>query len=92
MILLHGVVEKTQAMPPRKRKISSRCMKEHDCHLAQVMKAQSLSNVLMENRMKTSRSRPDRMLDLEHENVTLHAMEHAVAALGMCFKIELRRA
>lgn len=59
--------------------------------MVQAVKAQSLSKAIMAKRMKACRSQPDRPLDPERENVMLHTMERAVAALGMRLKIELCR-
>ncbi len=59
--------------------------------LAQAMKAQNLSKARMAERMETSRSQLDRLLDPENEGVTLHTLERAAAAVGMRLKLELRQ-
>ena len=60
--------------------------------LTEAMKAQSLSKARMAERMGTSRSQLDRLLDPENEGVTLHTLKHAAAAVGMRLEIELRQA
>lgn len=59
--------------------------------LDQAMKAQNLSKAKMAERMETSRSQLDRVLDPENEGVTLQALKRAAAAVGMRIKLELRR-
>ena len=59
--------------------------------LEQAMKAQSLSKAKMAERMETSRSQLDRVLDPENEGVTLHALKRAAAAVGMRIELELRQ-
>ena len=41
-------------------------------------------------RMATSRSQLDRLLDLENERVTLHTLKRAAAAVRMRLRHELR--
>ena len=60
--------------------------------LTEAMKAQKLSKARMAERMETSRSQLDRLLDPENEGVTLHALRRAAAAVGMRLDLELRRA
>ena len=60
--------------------------------LTEAMKAQNLSKARMAERMATSRSQLDRLLDPENEGVTLHTLKHAAAAVGMRLEIELRQA
>ena len=57
--------------------------------LAQAMKAQNLSKARMAERMETSRSQLDRLLDPENERVTLHTLKRAAAAVGMRLELEL---
>ena len=60
--------------------------------LTEAMKAQNLSKAGMAERMGTSRSQLDRLLDPENEGVTLHTLKHAAAAVGMRLEIGLRQA
>ena len=57
----------------------------------QAMKAQNLSKARMAERMETSRSQIDRLLDPENEGVTLHTLKCAAAAVGMRLELELRQ-
>lgn len=59
--------------------------------LEQAMKAQNLSKARMAERMETSRSQLDRLLDPENEGVTLHTLKRAAAAVGMRLELELRQ-
>ncbi len=59
--------------------------------LQQAMKAQNLSKARMAERMATSRSQLDRLLDPENEGVTLHTLKCAAAAVGMRLELELRQ-
>ena len=59
--------------------------------LTQAMKAQNLSRARMAERMETSRSQLDRLLDPENERVTLHTLKRAAAAVGMRLELELPR-
>lgn len=59
--------------------------------LEQAMKAQNLSKARMAERMATSRSQLDRLLDPENEGVTLHTLKCAAAAVGMRLELELRQ-
>lgn len=59
--------------------------------LEQAMKAQNLSKAKMAERMETSRSQLDRVLDPENEGVTLHALKRAAAAVGLRIELELRQ-
>ncbi len=59
--------------------------------LEQAMKAQNLSKTRMAERMATSRSQLDRLLDPENEGVTLHTLKCAAAAVGMRLELELRQ-
>ena len=58
--------------------------------LEQAMKDQKLSKTRMAERMETSRSQLDRLLDPENEGVTLHTLKRAAAAVGMRLELELR--
>ena len=44
----------------------------------------------MAERMETSRSQLDRLLDPENEGVTLHTLKRAAVAVGMRLELELR--
>ena len=55
------------------------------------MKSQNISKALMAERMETSRSQLDRLLDPENERVTLHTLKRAAAAVGMRLELELRQ-
>ena len=59
--------------------------------LTQAMKTQNLSKARMAERMETSRSQLDRLLDPENERVTLHTLKRAAAAVGMRIELELRQ-
>ena len=59
--------------------------------LTHAMKAQNLSKARMAERMETSRSQLDRLLDPEYERVTLHTLKRAAAAVGMRLDLELRQ-
>ena len=59
--------------------------------LERAMKEQNLSKAKMAERMETSRSQLDRVLDPENEGVTLHALKRAAAAVGMRIELELRQ-
>lgn len=50
--------------------------------IAELMKANSLSKSAMANRMKTSRSAVDRLLDPQNKSVTLQTLERAALVLG----------
>ena len=58
--------------------------------LRQAMKEQNVSKARMAERMETSRSQLDRLLDPENESVTLHTLKRAAAAVGMRLELELR--
>ena len=59
--------------------------------LTQAMKAQNISKARMAERMETSRSQLDRLLDPENERVTLHTLKRAAAAVGMRIELDLRQ-
>ncbi len=59
--------------------------------LEEAMKAQNLSKARMAERMETSRSQLDRLLDPENEGVTLHTLKRAAAAVGMRLELELHQ-
>ena len=60
--------------------------------LDKAMKAQNLSKARMAERMRTSRSQLDRLLDPQNEGVTLHTLKRAAEAVGMRLELELRQA
>jgi DNA-binding phage protein len=55
----------------------------------QAMRERSLTKVQMANKMGTSRSSLDRLLDPNHSNVTLETIERAAFALGKKVEIHL---
>ena len=57
--------------------------------LAQAMKKQGISKVIMAERLKTSRSQLDRLLDPENGNVTLETLSRAAEAVGRSIRLEL---
>jgi DNA-binding Xre family transcriptional regulator len=57
--------------------------------LEAAMKENNLSKKAMADRMQTSRSQLDRLLDPENEAVTLQTMSRAAAALGLSLEIHL---
>ena len=59
--------------------------------LTQAMKAQNISKARMAERMETSRSQLDRLLDPDNERVTLHTLKRAAAAVGMRIELDLRQ-
>ena len=59
--------------------------------LTQAMKSQNISKARMPDRMETSLSQLDRLLDPENERVTLHTLKRAAAAVGMRLERELRQ-
>ena len=58
--------------------------------LMQAMEEQNLSKARMAERMETSRSQLDRLLDPDNETVTLETLKRAAGAVGMQIEIELR--
>ena len=60
--------------------------------LTEAMKAQNLSKARMAERMETSRSQLDRLLDPQNEGVTLHTLKRAAAALGLRLHLGLQQA
>ncbi len=58
--------------------------------LAEAMAEQNISKARMAERMKTSRSQLDRLLDPENESVTLETLKRAAAVVGMRLELELR--
>ena len=58
--------------------------------LERAMKEQSLSRARMAERMETSRSQLDRLLDPRNEGVTLHTLKRAAVAVGMRLELERR--
>jgi len=53
------------------------------------MKARRMSKPQMARRMKTSRSRLDRLLDSSHSGVTLETFARAAQVLGRHIRVEL---
>lgn len=57
--------------------------------IAEAMKEQNLSKTTMAEKMKTSRSQLDRLLDPKGENITLETLSKAAAIVGRKIKLEL---
>ena len=57
--------------------------------IEQLMKEQKLSKTAMAQRMRTSRSALDRLLDPKSEAVTLHTLQRAAQSLGKQIRLEL---
>ena len=57
--------------------------------LERLMKAQALSKSAMAERMKTSRTAVDRLLNANNTSVTLQTLEKAARVVGRKLKIEL---
>jgi DNA-binding Xre family transcriptional regulator len=57
--------------------------------IKQMMDAKKLTKTAMAQRMNTSRSALDRLLDPVNESVTLQTMKKAATALGRTLKIQL---
>lgn len=57
--------------------------------LAEIMQQQKLTKTQLAQRMKTSRSALERLLDPENASVTLLTLERAARALGRRIKIEI---
>ena len=57
--------------------------------LEEAMKQQKLSKAAMAQRMETSRSQLDRLLDPENESVTLQTMKKAAMAVGLKLELQL---
>lgn len=57
--------------------------------IAEEMKKQSLSKVKMAERMQTSRSQLDRLLDPDNDQVKLETLSRAARTLGRELRVEL---
>ena len=57
--------------------------------LAEAMKAQGITKVEMARRLKTSRSQLDRLLDPEHDGVTVGVLARAAKVVGRGLRLEL---
>jgi antitoxin HicB len=57
--------------------------------LEQAMADQHLSKTEMAHRLNTSRSQLDRLLDPDHEGVSLEALTRAAHAVGRTLRLEL---
>jgi antitoxin HicB len=57
--------------------------------VAHEMKGRGLSKTALANKMHTSRSQVDRLLDPSNTGVALHTLYRAAAVLGKTLKIEL---
>ena len=58
--------------------------------LSETMEEKNLSKAAMAERMETSRSQLDRLLDPDNESVTLHTMKKAAEAVGLKLELQLR--
>ena len=58
--------------------------------LSEAMERKALSKTAMAERMETSRSQLDRLLDPDNESVTLHTMKKAAEAVGLKLEFQLR--
>ncbi len=58
--------------------------------LDRLMKEQGLSKAALADRMRTSRSQLDRLLDPENDSVTLDTLVRAAQAVGRRLHLELR--
>ena len=59
------------------------------CQLGALMKDQGLSKTSLAEKMQTSRSQLDRLLDPENESVTLDTLVRAAHAVGRRLHLEL---
>ncbi len=57
--------------------------------IAEAMKEQNISKTKMADKMKTSRSQLDRLLDPEGENITIETLVKAAAIVGRKIRLEL---
>lgn len=57
--------------------------------LAEAMEKQGITKVEMARRLETSRSQLDRLLDPEHEGVTLAVLARAAKVVGRGLRLEL---
>lgn len=57
--------------------------------LAEAMKKNGISKVAMAERLKTSRSQLDRLLDPDNGNVTIATLARAAKVVGRSLKLEL---
>ena len=57
--------------------------------IRQAMQEQDISKAEMARRMQTSRSALERLIDPEHENVTLQTLDKAARALGRHIAVAL---
>jgi DNA-binding Xre family transcriptional regulator len=57
--------------------------------IGQAMREQALSKTAMADRMETSRSQLDRLLDPENTSVTLHTIQRAAMCVGLKLRLEL---
>lgn len=57
--------------------------------LAEAMKEQNITKVEMAKRLNTSRSQLDRLLDPEHDGVTLGILARAARVVGRGIRLEL---
>lgn len=58
--------------------------------ISQAMEAQSITKKAMAERMQTSRSQLDRLLDPENDAVSLETLARAAHAIGRNLKLELQ--
>jgi antitoxin HicB len=56
--------------------------------IADIMKESNMTKTLLAQRMQTSRSQVDRLLDPDNTSVTLESLEHLARAVGKQLRIE----
>ena len=59
------------------------------CQLAEEMKARKITKTALARQMQTSRSQVDRLLDPEHEGVTLGTIIKAARVVGRRLELQL---
>lgn len=57
--------------------------------LAEAMRAQKMTKKALAEKLATSRTQIDRLLDPAAENITIHTLQRAAAMVGRKIKIEL---
>lgn len=57
--------------------------------IADIMKESKITKTLLAQKMKTSRSQVDRLLDPDNTAITLESLEHLARAVGKQLRIEL---
>jgi DNA-binding Xre family transcriptional regulator len=57
--------------------------------IADIMKESKITKTLLAQKMQTSRSQLDRLLDPDNTSITLESLEHLAHAVGKQLRIEL---